>query len=146
MTVLYNNNELHHHGVKGQKWGVRRYQNTDGTLTPAGEKRYRGTLGEIRRAKDETKLRNEVMTKQDKKDRKKLAVAGALGAIGTYALSNSLAARLAVSGQGTAAAALSIIGTLKAVDMATDAYAGYHNYGRQTYRNQVFPDMKKEKK
>lgn len=33
-------NELYHHGVKGQKWGVRRYQFTDGTLTPEGQKRY----------------------------------------------------------------------------------------------------------
>lgn len=33
-------NELTHHGVKGMKWGRRRYQNTDGSLTPAGKKRY----------------------------------------------------------------------------------------------------------
>lgn len=32
--------ELYHWGVKGMKWGVRRYQNNDGTLTPAGQKRY----------------------------------------------------------------------------------------------------------
>lgn len=32
--------ELYHHGVKGQKWGVRRYQNKDGSYTPAGKKRY----------------------------------------------------------------------------------------------------------
>ena len=31
--------ELYHHGIKGQKWGVRRYQNEDGTLTSAGKKR-----------------------------------------------------------------------------------------------------------
>lgn len=34
------NNELYHYGKKGQKWGVRRYQNADGTLTEAGKKRY----------------------------------------------------------------------------------------------------------
>lgn len=34
------NNELYHYGKKGQKWGVRRYQNEDGTLTEAGKKRY----------------------------------------------------------------------------------------------------------
>lgn len=34
------NNELTHHGIKGQRWGVRRYQNKDGTLTKAGQRRY----------------------------------------------------------------------------------------------------------
>lgn len=34
-----NEDELYHWGVKGQKWGVRRYQNPDGTLTAAGRKR-----------------------------------------------------------------------------------------------------------
>lgn len=32
--------ELYHHGIKGQKWGVRRYQNKDGSRTPAGIRRY----------------------------------------------------------------------------------------------------------
>ena len=33
--------ELYHHGIKGQKWGVRRFQNKDGSLTSAGKKRYK---------------------------------------------------------------------------------------------------------
>lgn len=34
-----NSNALYHHGIKGQRWGIRRYQNKDGSLTPAGRKR-----------------------------------------------------------------------------------------------------------
>lgn len=39
-------NELRHYGVKGMKWGVRRYQNKDGSLTAAGKKRYSSDDGQ----------------------------------------------------------------------------------------------------
>lgn len=42
---------LQHHGVKGQRWGVRRYQYADGSLTPAGRKRYNNNPKETRVAK-----------------------------------------------------------------------------------------------
>ena len=32
--------EFYHHGIKGQRWGIRRFQKKDGSLTPAGKKRY----------------------------------------------------------------------------------------------------------
>ena len=34
------NELLYHHGILGQRWGIRRFQNKDGTLTDAGRKRY----------------------------------------------------------------------------------------------------------
>ncbi len=44
--------ELYHHGTIGQKWGIRRYQNEDGTLTPAGKQRYGKGLGEYATKKE----------------------------------------------------------------------------------------------
>lgn len=35
-----NKTHLVHHGIKGQRWGVRRFQNEDGSLTPAGRRKY----------------------------------------------------------------------------------------------------------
>lgn len=37
--MIYYETELYHHGVKGMKWGVRRYQNKDGSLTSEGRRR-----------------------------------------------------------------------------------------------------------
>lgn len=45
---------LIHHGTKGQKWGIRKYQNQDGSLTPAGVRRY-GTVDNM----DRTRSRNQ---------------------------------------------------------------------------------------
>jgi len=40
ILVPNDENFIAHHGIKGQKWGIRRYQNSDGTLTAAGRARY----------------------------------------------------------------------------------------------------------
>lgn len=39
-SMSYDPNYLEHHGILGMKWGVRRYQNPDGSLTAAGKHRY----------------------------------------------------------------------------------------------------------
>lgn len=43
MEIYNNTSALYHHGIKGQRWGVRRYQNRDGTLTDKGRKRQRSS-------------------------------------------------------------------------------------------------------
>lgn len=59
-------NNLQHWGVKGMRWGFRRYQNADGSLTPAGKKRYDKEMGKL---KEEAKvLRNKART-QSKMDK-----------------------------------------------------------------------------
>lgn len=68
--------ELYHHGIKGQRWGVRRYQNPDGSLTPAGVRRY-GTVenfnrsitkkGVIQYTKDKRKMKKLRQIREQKK-------------------------------------------------------------------------------
>lgn len=56
MEIYSKDGTLYHHGVKGMKWGVRRYQNKDGSLTPKGKKRYGlGDDGELVKKSAETR-------------------------------------------------------------------------------------------
>ena len=61
------NSELKHWGIKGMKWGIRRYQNKDGSLTRAGKKRQADNLEKARQAKkakqDEIREREEKRSK-----------------------------------------------------------------------------------
>lgn len=51
--------ELYHHGILGQKWGIRRFQNLDGSLTPAGIERYRSKSAQMDFAKQVASRRNQ---------------------------------------------------------------------------------------
>lgn len=65
--VIVNQNEptteIYHYGIKGQKWGIRRFQNPDGTLTDAGRKRYLNSDGSL------TKKGEKFVKKQSKGNR-----------------------------------------------------------------------------
>lgn len=68
------NNDLQHHGIKGQKWGVRRYQKKDGSLTPAGMQRYKDEVNSKERyIKEGTEIQNisrKAVNLQDNKSRR----------------------------------------------------------------------------
>ena len=67
---MWQYNELYHHGIKGQKWGVRRFQNEDGTLTSAGKKRYSGEASDTGSA---SKKRDKKLEKAQKEYDKTLS-------------------------------------------------------------------------
>ena len=55
MRLVSETDYLEHHGIKGQKWGIRRYQNPDGSLTETGKKHY---LKKIDRAEKRQRMGN----------------------------------------------------------------------------------------
>jgi len=59
------NNELQHWGIKGMRWGIRRFQNKDGSLTKAGKNRYSG---------DDAKTETKPETKEEYEARKQQAI------------------------------------------------------------------------
>ena len=74
--LYYSANELYHHGILGQKWGVRRYQNEDGSLTAAGKSRYSGSDQKVVRDQSNSDGKN----KMQSDTKKKIAIAAGVGA------------------------------------------------------------------
>lgn len=85
--------ELYHHGVLGQKWGVRRYQNADGSLTAQGKKRYGSKEVSVKSSssKKTTKSEHKGLSDGQKKAIKigAAATAVALATVGTVYLAKT---------------------------------------------------------
>ena len=104
----YNYNTLCHHGIKGQKWGIRRFQNEDGTLTAAGRKRY-----DVAPSGEMTE-KGKKLYKQDLKDDK----LSKRSTGGNVALGATKAGTLTAIGSAAAIGAIALIGmhALKKID------------------------------
>lgn len=76
------NIELYHWGVRGMKWGVRRYQNKDGSLTKAGKKRYDKELAKTKAELKSVKEREKTKAKIDKLNAMKADVENRKKALG----------------------------------------------------------------
>lgn len=92
--VIATDEYLMHHGTKGQKWGVRKYQNSDGSLTAEGKRRY-GVGEGLKKIKDYMTTRDEQGKLHLSKEGKRIAVGAGLGAaaigagVGTVALAKA---------------------------------------------------------
>jgi predicted RNA-binding protein with PUA domain len=108
---MYDNNYLTHYGIKGMRWGVRRFQNEDGSLTRRGKKKYgtKEAFNKVKKAKQASKQAKSAV-KKAKNVRPKTA-----------------AEKKAAGRKRTAAIIAGSVGALVAEDYVTAAMTGTPN-------------------
>lgn len=91
MSNTYSDEHLMHHGVKGQRWGIRRYQNADGSLTEKGYKHYKVNLdGSFKSERNQRKYirDSEKIAKREKTKNRRYLIGGLLATGSAFAVAN----------------------------------------------------------
>lgn len=139
------NNELWHYGIKGQKWGVRRYQNPDGTLTAAGKRRAaKEENRKIREERKEARNNRRLMTDEE--------LAARVRRLEQEKKLKTLTDEDISAGESAVKSFLKSTGTriLSAAAVGAAAYAGHYllsgkQFNPQTAANYIFPNPNKKK-
>ena len=123
-----NNEYLEHHGIKGQKWGVRRFQNKNGTLTSAGKKRRSNkTKGWSKDAKRANSIKKKSVNQMTNKELSELNKRQELE--NKYKQNNPSTIKRGMKVAGT------IVATMGTVSALYNNSNNMINLGKKAYRN-----------
>jgi hypothetical protein len=115
---------LQHFGIKGQKWGIRRYENADGTLTAEGYERYYG-----KRFEKESRKQQRLNYKADQDKQVRLAK--------DHSTKAKKHAAIGLAGAATAAAGYGLMKTIRPEDMSATNVT-YHESGRGAIHRMMY--------